>query len=130
MCSFGQHNSGRTYVDAIERVQRRATRLIPGLVRLSYEERLKETWLYTLERRRLRGYMMEMFKILKGIVKISADQLFNRVDSDRTRCHSLRLKKRRVKPVARQGNFTQRVVNSWNGLPGKVVEAEKVDKCK
>ena len=33
----------RKDIDAIERVQRRATRLIPGLARLSYEERLKET---------------------------------------------------------------------------------------
>ena len=38
-----------------------------------------------------------MFKIMKGIDKISADELFNRVDNDRTRGHSLRAKKRRVK---------------------------------
>ena len=49
------------------------TRLIPGRARLSYEERLKETGLYTLERRRLRGDMMEMFKIMKGRDKINAD---------------------------------------------------------
>ena len=42
-------------VDARERVQRRATRSIPGLARLSYEERLKETGLYTRERRRYDG---------------------------------------------------------------------------
>ena len=117
-------------IDAIERVQRRATGFIPGLARLSYEERLKETGLYTLERRWLRGDMIEMFKIMKGEDKISAEELFNRVDSDWTRGHSLRVKKRRVKMVARQGTFTQRVVNAWNGLPGKVVSAEKVDKFK
>ena len=72
-------------IDSTERVQRRATRLIPGLAGLSYEERLKETGLYTLERRRLRGDMMEMFKIMKGRDKISADEFFNRVDRDRTR---------------------------------------------
>ena len=109
---------------AIERVQRRATRLIPGLARLSYEERLKETRHYS------RGDMIEMFKIMKGIDNISADELFNRVDSDGTRGHSLRAKKRRVKLVARQGSFTQRVVNAWNGLPGKVVAAETADKFK
>ena len=38
--------------------------------------------------------------------------------------------KRRVKTVARQGIFTQRVVIAWNGLPGKVVAAETVDKFK
>ena len=74
--------------------------------------------------------MIEMFKIMKGIDKISVDELLNRVDSDRTRGHSLRLKKRKVKTVVRQGTFTQRVVNAWNGLPGKVVGAEKVDKFK
>ena len=46
--------------------------------------------------------------------KISADEIFNRVDSDRTRGHRLRLKKRRVKTVARQETFTQRIVNAWN----------------
>ena len=73
---------------------------------------------------------MEMIKIMKGKDKISTGELFNSVDSDRTRSHSLRVKKRRVKMVVRQGTFTQRVVNAWNGLPGKVVAAEKVDKFK
>ena len=53
--------------------------------------------------------------------------LFNRGDSDGTRGYSLRVKKRRVETVTRQGTFTQREVNTWNGLPGKVVAAEKVD---
>ena len=49
------------------------TRLILGLARLSYEERLKETGLYSLERRRLREDTIEMFKIMKGRDKISED---------------------------------------------------------
>ena len=72
----------RKDIDATERVQRRATGLIPGLARPSYEERLKETGLYAQERTRLRGDRMEMFKTMKGRDKISADELFNRVDSD------------------------------------------------
>ena len=67
---------------------------------------------------------------MKGRDKISADELFNRVDSDRTRGRSLRVNKRRVKTVVRSGTFTQRVVNAWNGLPGKVVAAETGDKFK
>ena len=46
----------------------------------------------------VRGDMIEMFKIMKGTDKISTDELFNRIDSDRTRCRSLR-----VKMVVRQG---------------------------
>ena len=111
----------------MERVQIRMTQLNLGLARLSHEERLKETGLYTLERRWLRGDMIEMFKIMKGRDKISEDELFNRVDSDRIRGHSLRVKKRRVKMVARQGTFTQRAVNAWNGLPVRGVAAETGD---
>ena len=73
---------------------------------------------------------IEMFKKMKGVDKISADELLNRVDSDRTRGHTQRVKKRRVKMGARHGTFIQRVVNAWNHLPGKVVAAEKVDKFK
>ena len=111
----------RKDIDVIERVQRRATRLIPSLARLSYEERLKERGLCPLERRRLRGDNED---------KISAEQLFSKVDSNRTRGYSLRVENRRVKTVARQGSFSQRLVNAWNGLPGKVVAAETVDKIK
>ena len=67
---------------------------------------------------------------MKGRAKISEDELFNRVDRDRTSGHSLRLKNKRVKMVVRQGTFTQRGVNAWNGLPGKVVAAETGDKFK
>ena len=51
----------------IENVQRRATKLIPILSGLSYEERLKKLKLPTLKYRRLRGDMIEVFKILMGI---------------------------------------------------------------
>ena len=51
--------------------------------------------------------MIEIFKIVKGIDKTSADELFNRVDSDGTRGRSLRVNKRRVETVVGQGTFTQ-----------------------
>ena len=61
----------RKYIDMLEKIQRRATKLIPGLRDLTYEERLKECGLTTLETRRLRGGgQIEVFKILNGYENI------------------------------------------------------------
>ena len=49
-------------IDMLERVQRRATKMIPKLRNISYEMRLKECGLTTLETRRLRGDQIEVFK--------------------------------------------------------------------
>ena len=48
----------------LERIQRRATKITPGLSDLSYDECLTECGLTTLETRRLRGDQIEVFKIL------------------------------------------------------------------
>ena len=57
-------------IDILERVQRRATKLIQKLRNISYEMRLKECELTTLETRRLRGDQIEVFKILNGYENI------------------------------------------------------------
>ena len=54
-------------IDLLEKVQRRATKQIPGFRELSYEERLRKLGLYTLAYRRLRGDLIEVCKILTGL---------------------------------------------------------------
>ena len=50
----------------IENVQKRATKQIPGMKNLSYEEHLRKLELPTLSYRRLRGDMIEVYQIIQG----------------------------------------------------------------
>ena len=59
-----------------ERVQRRTTIIISSLKNFSYEERLKRFGMFSLRHRRLRGDMIEMFKIIHGIDKVNLWRFF------------------------------------------------------
>ena len=112
------------HIDPLENVQRRATRLVPSLKSLSYEERLRKLNLPTLVYRRARGDMIETFKILK-IYDRSVTPLFE-LNISRTRGNSFKLSKRRANKSVRSNFFSIRVVNMWNSLPNCVVEADSV----
>jgi len=51
----------------IEKVQKRATKLIISLITLPNKERLRKLKLPTLKYRRLRGDMIEVFKIINNM---------------------------------------------------------------
>ena len=66
--------------------------MIGGLEQLSYEERLREPDLFSLEKRRLLRDLTVAFQYLKGVYKKEKVRLFMRVDSDRTRGNGFKLR--------------------------------------
>ena len=79
----------------LEGVQSKATKIIPSLRNISYKKRLKRFGMLSLRRRRLRGDMIEVFKMIHGIDKINIGKRFCLDEDERTSKHSLCLKIRR-----------------------------------
>ena len=121
------------YIDSIEQVQRRATKMLPGMDNLSYKERLQKLRLPTLVYRRLRGDMIEVYTILHGIYDMKVAPCLTMRSSETSRVlrgHNMYLLKGRSRTKLRSESFTQRGVNSWNSLPTDVVNAPSVNAFK
>ena len=105
--------------------------MVKGLSKVPYEKRLRILGLYTLEQRRLRGDLIETYKILTGRERVNPETFFTRATTTgKLRGHHLKLFVPRCRTNTRKQFFSVRVVSHWNGLPSKVVEAESVNSFK
>ena len=117
-------------IDTLERIQRRATKTIPELRDLRYEERLKECGLTTPETRRLRGDQIEVFKILNGYENIDRNICFSLKKDSRTRGYEVTLVKDQCRLDIRNYSFSQRTIHDWNKLSADCETASSVNMFK
>jgi len=94
-----------------------------GLEHLCYEERLRESGLFSLEKRRLQRDFIEAFQSLKGAYKKDGDRHFSRACSNRTRGNSFKLKEGGFRLDIKKKFIIMRVVGHGNRLLREVVDA-------
>lgn len=116
-------------VELLERVQRRSTRLTLGPHRPSYEERKRVCGLSDFMDRKRRGDLIVTYRALHGFFGADMSYLYE-LNLNSLRGHSYKLKKEKFSSVMRQHFLSNRVFDSWNGLPDGVVGATSVNQFK
>jgi len=114
-------------IEQIEKIQRRATKLVITLRKLPYKNRLISLQLHTLKYRRLRGDMIEVFKIVNDIYDEKVAPILSFNNTSITRGNKFKLYNQNFIHNFRKYFFSARIVNIWNSLPNWVVDVQSVD---
>ena len=94
---------------------------------LSYEERLEYLKLPSLKYRRIRGDLIQVYKLFKTN---NYQKFFTLSTIDNTRGHNLKVYKNHSNTNIRKHSFSNRIVNTWNSLSVHTVNAQDVDSFK
>ena len=117
-------------ISDLERVQKRATRMVKSCKKLNYSERLRFLGIPTLKYRRTLGDMIEVYKTLNGFYDPSVAPILIRNYDTRTHGNNLKLTHSRSRLDVRKYSFSCRIVSLWNKLPNWVVTCENINSFK
>jgi hypothetical protein len=115
---------------SIEKVQRRATKLIKECKDMNYSTRLKYLGLHSLKGRRLRGDLIETYKIFHGLVDVKASSIFSLVEDSITRNADSKIFVEHTRKAKSRNTFRHRVAKQWNELPPSIKNAPTLNAFK
>ena len=102
--------------------------MIHDVKHLDYDSRLKELNLPSLQYRRRRADMHQVYKMMNKLERIDPGAFFQlNVQNKVTRGHSSRFYKPRPRLDIRKNSFSVRVVNDWNSLPQSLIDSGTLD---
>ena len=120
----------RRDIDKMEKIQRRATEMIPEIRNHSYHRRIQDLDLISLVERRLRGQLIEVFKYLNRFTTASARGFFDYDLNDRTRNNEAKLIVKHCNTSVAQHFNPIKITTTWNALPNEVVSSRTVNSFK
>ena len=115
---------------AIEKIQRRATKILSECRDMTYGDRLRFLRLHSLKGRRIRGDLIQTFKILNEIEDVNTNTFFAFDQSNRTRNFKGKIFIKYCRTNRRKFSFAHRVANNWNSLPTNIKFAPSVNSFK
>ena len=113
--------------EEIEKVQHRATKLIPQISHLPYDQRLEYLGLPSLQYRRIRADLIQTYKIFTKQERLDPAIFFVPHQYSSTRGHSKKLQKPRSNTNLRLHSFSNRIVNTWNSLPQEIIDSSSLN---
>ena len=127
--------------DVLEKVQKRAIGMVTNFKGRTYEEKLSEAGMITLEARRRRGDLLQAYRTINGVDDVDSSQWFQMVQPrvgastenpgwSRNSSGGLNVERGEGRNAFRRSFWSQRVTEPWNRLPNEVKKAETLNMCK
>ena len=110
-------------IHMLESVQRRFSKRLSGQRNATYEQRLHNLQMLSLESSRFEADMITVFKVLHGLIGISPNDVGLTLCTNNTRAGGLRLQQQHIRTYATANLFMFRAAREWNCLPLNVVSS-------
>ena len=120
----------RRDINKMEKIQRRATKMIPKIRNHCYHQRIQDLQLISLVQRRLRGQLIEVIKYLNRFTTASARGLFDYDLIHRTRNNGAKLIVKHFNTSVARHFYPIKITTTWNALPNEVVTSRPVNSIK